>query len=92
MAAPKEEKPIEVKMEQAKRVLSFEEEKEQKRLKNKLSRIESEISEFEKKVADLENKLHSGSQTQKELDDYTKLKNDLDNKMLEWEEVSELIY
>ena len=92
LAAPKEEKPIEVKIEQAKRVLSFEEEKEQKRLKNKLSRIESEISEFETKVADLEKKLHSGSQNQTELDNYSKLKTDLDNKMLEWEEVSEQIF
>ena len=92
LAAPKEEKPIEVKIEQAKRVLSFEEEKEQKRLKNKLSRIESEISEFETKVADLEKKLHSGSQNQAELDNYSKLKTDLDNKMLEWEEVSEQIF
>lgn len=92
LAAPKEEKPIKVKIEQAKRVLSFEEEKEQKRLKNKLSRIESEISEFETKVADLEKKLHSGSQNQAELDNYSKLKTDLDNKMLEWEEVSEQIF
>ncbi|WP_333662686.1 ribosomal protection-like ABC-F family protein [Chishuiella changwenlii] len=91
LAAPKEEKPIEVKIEQAKRVLSFEEEKEQKRLKNKLSRIETEISEFETKIKDLENKLHTGSQSQEELDLYSKLKNDLDDKMLEWEEVSEQI-
>jgi len=91
LAAPKEEKPIEVKIEQAKRVLSFEEEKEQKRLKNKLSKVETEISEFETKIKDLENKLHTGSQSQEELDLYSKLKNDLDNKMLEWEEVSEQI-
>jgi ATP-binding cassette subfamily F protein 3 len=91
LAAPKEEKPIEVKIEQAKRVLSFEEEKEQKRLKNRLSRIETEISDLETKIADLENKLHSGSQTQQELDKYSNLKNDLDKKMLEWEEVSEQI-
>jgi ATP-binding cassette subfamily F protein 3 len=91
LAAPKEEKPIEVKIEQAKRVLSFEEEKEQKRLKNKLSRVETEISEFETKIKDLENKLHTGSQSQEELDLYSKLKNDLDDKMLEWEEVSEQI-
>ncbi|GGF05337.1 ATP-binding cassette, subfamily F, member 3 [Chishuiella changwenlii] len=91
LAAPKEEKPIEVKIEQAKRVLSFEEEKEQKRLKNKLSRVETEISEFETKIKDLENKLHTSSQSQEELDLYSKLKNDLDDKMLEWEEVSEQI-
>ncbi|MDM1297781.1 ABC-F family ATP-binding cassette domain-containing protein [Empedobacter falsenii] len=91
LAAPKEEKPIEVKIEQEKRVLSFEEEKEQKRLKNRLSRIETEISDLETKISDLENKLHSGSQTQQELDKYSNLKNDLDKKMLEWEEVSEQI-
>ncbi len=91
LAARKEEKPIEVKIEQAKRVLSFEEEKEQKRLKNRLSRIETEISDLETKIADLENKLHAGSQTQQELDKYSNLKNDLDKKMLEWEEVSEQI-
>ena len=92
LAAPKEEKPIEVKIEQAKRILSFEEEKEQKRLKNKLSRIETEISDLETKIADLENKLHAGSQTQQELDKYANLKNDLDKKMLEWEEISEQIF
>ena len=91
LAAPKEEKPIEVKIEQAKRVLSFEDEKEQKRLKNKLSKIETEISDFEKKIENLETKLHTGSQSQEELDLYSNLKNDLDNKMLEWEEVSEQI-
>ena len=61
------------------------------RLKNRLSRIETEISDLETKIADLENKLHSGSQTQQELDKYSNLKNDLDKKMLEWEEVSEQI-
>lgn len=91
LAAPKEEKPIEAKIEQAKRVLSFEEEKEQKRFKNRLSRIETEISDLETKISDLETKLHAGSQSQQELDKYSNLKNDLDKKMLEWEEVSEQI-
>lgn len=87
----KVEKVIEVKQEKPKVELSFEEAKEQKRLKNKLSRIETEISEFETKITNLENKLHAGSQSQEELDLYSKLKSDLDNKMLEWEEISEQI-
>lgn len=87
----KVEKVIEVKEVKPKVELSFEEAKEQKRLKNKLSRIETEISEFETKITSLENKLHAGSQSQEELDLYSKLKSDLDNKMLEWEEVSEQI-
>lgn len=91
LAAPKEEKPIEVKIEQAKRVLSFEEEKEQKRLKNKLSKIESDITALEEKVAKLEAHMAEGNQSQKDLDDYNKAQKDLDSKMFEWEEVSEQI-
>lgn len=91
LAAPKEEKPIEVKIEQAKRVLSFEEEKEQKRLKNKLSKIESDITALEDKVVKLEAHMAEGNQSQKDLDDYNKAQKDLEDKMMEWEEVSEQI-
>ncbi|MBS7332452.1 MAG: ABC-F family ATP-binding cassette domain-containing protein [Weeksellaceae bacterium] len=91
LAAPKEEKSIEVKIEQAKRVLSFEEEKEQKRLKNKLSKIEADITTLENKVAKIESHMAEGNQSQAELDEYTKAKQDLESKMLEWEEVSEQI-
>ena len=91
LAAPKEEKPVEVKIEQAKRVLSFEEEKEQKRLKNKLSKIESDITSLETKIAKIEEQMAQGNQSQKELDEYNQSQKDLENKMMEWEEVSEQI-
>jgi len=78
-------------IEQPKQELTFEEAKEQKRLKNKLSKIETDIADLEKKIKDLETKLHSGNQTQQELDLYTQMKNDLDTKMSEWEELSENI-
>ena len=91
LAAPKVEKPVEVKIEQAKRVLSFEEEKEQKRLKNKLSKIESDITALEDKIAKIEEHIAQGNQSQKELDDYQQAQQDLENKMLEWEEISEQI-
>ena len=91
LAAPKEEKTVEVKIEQAKRVLSFEEEKEQKRLKNKLSKIEGDITSLEAKIAKIEEHMAQGNQSQKELDEYSKAQKDLENKMMEWEEVSEQI-
>lgn len=84
-------KKVEVKVEEPKNELSFEDAKEQKRLKNKLSRIETEITDLETKVVAIETKMAEGNQSQKELDDYQNAQKDLENKMKEWEEVSEQI-
>lgn len=87
----KVEKVVEVKVEAPKNELSFEEAKEQKRLKNRLSRLEVEITEAEQKIADIEGKMAGGSQSQKELDDYHQAQQNLETKMSEWEQVSEQI-
>ncbi len=87
----KVEKKIEVKIEEPKNELSFEEAKEQKRLKNRLSRLEVEITESEQKIAQLETKMAGGSQSQKELDDYHAAQQELETKMGEWEQISEQI-
>ncbi len=87
----KVEKKIEIKIEEPKNELSFEEAKEQKRLKNRLSRLEVEITESEQKIAQLETKMAGGSQSQKELDDYHAAQQELETKMGEWEQISEQI-
>lgn len=85
---PKKEEPkkVEPKVE-----LSFEEVKEQKRLKNRLSKVESDITELESTIEQLEAKMAAGNQSQKELDDYHQAQTDLDARMEEWEEISEQI-
>ncbi len=85
---PKKEEP---KKEEPKVELSFEEVKEQKRLKNRLSKVESDITELESRIEQLEAKMAAGNQSQKELDDYHQAQTDLDARMEEWEEVSEQI-
>ncbi|MDK7674525.1 ABC-F family ATP-binding cassette domain-containing protein [Weeksella virosa] len=81
----------ETKKEQPQIELSFEEAKEQKRLKNRLSKVESDITELEIKIEQLEAKMTAGNQSQKELDDYHQVQTDLDALMEEWEEISEKI-
>lgn len=81
----------ETKKEQPQIELSFEEAKEQKRLKNRLSKVESDITELEIKIEQLEAKMTAGNQSQKELDDYHQAQTDLDALMEEWEEISEKI-
>lgn len=85
---PKKEEP---KKEEPKVELSFEEVKEQKRLKNRLSKVESDITELESTIEQLETKMAAGNQSQKELDDYHQAQTDLDARMEEWEEISEQI-
>ena len=85
---PKKEEP---KKEEPKVELSFEEVKEQKRLKNRLSKVESDITELESRIEQLEAKMAAGNQSQKELDDYHQAQTDLDARMEEWEEISEQI-
>jgi len=70
--------------------LSQEEIKEQKRIKNKISKLEEEIASFELKIAELEKKFES-SHSDEDLKQYDELKLELEDKMSEWEELMEKI-
>lgn len=80
VTAPKEEKPQ----------LSQDEIKEQKRVKNKISKLEEEISELESKVQILEKKFET-THSDEDLKQYDELKLNLEDKMQEWEELMLLI-
>ncbi|MFA7686911.1 MAG: ABC-F family ATP-binding cassette domain-containing protein [Moheibacter sp.] len=70
--------------------LSQEEIKEQKRIKNKITKLEEEIAGFESEIASLEKKFES-SQSDEDLKKYDELKLRLEDKMSEWEELMEKI-
>ena len=70
--------------------LSQEEIKEQKRIKNKISKLEEEIADFESQIAVLEKKFES-SHSDEDLKKYDELKLQLEDKMQEWEELMLLI-
>lgn len=78
VTTPKEEKPQ----------LSQEEIKEQKRIKNKISKVEEQIAAFEAKIAELEKKFES-THSDEDLKLYDSLKLQLEDKMQEWEELME---
>lgn len=78
VTTPKEEKPQ----------LSQEEIKEQKRIKNKISKVEEEIAAFEAKIAELEKKFES-THSDEDLRNYDAMKLQLEDKMQEWEELME---
>ncbi len=80
VTTPKEEKPQ----------LSQDEIKEQKRIKNKLSKIEEEIAELESQIEHLEKKFET-SHSDEDLKQYDELKLRLEDKMSEWEELMLLI-
>lgn len=68
--------------------LSQEELKEQKRIKNRISRVEDEIAELEEQIAELEKKFES-SHSEEDSHHYANLQSQLNDKMQEWEELSE---
>ncbi|SMC32327.1 ABC-F family ATP-binding cassette domain-containing protein [Moheibacter sediminis] len=80
VTTPKEEKPQ----------LSQEEIKEQKRIKNKISKVEEEIASFESKIAELEKKFES-THSDEDLKNYDVMKLQLEDKMQEWEELMEQV-
>ncbi|MFM9401582.1 ABC-F family ATP-binding cassette domain-containing protein [Myroides odoratimimus] len=73
--------------------LSYEEQKKQKTLQNRLSKIESEIAELEKKVAKDDERLAVDYEKlmadSNFFSDYEKKKNKIDDLMIEWEEIHE---
>uniref|UniRef100_UPI0039A4212D ABC-F family ATP-binding cassette domain-containing protein n=1 Tax=Ornithobacterium rhinotracheale TaxID=28251 RepID=UPI0039A4212D len=65
------------------------ERKEDKRIKNKINNLEAEIANIEKEIAKLEEKFMQENPTEQALANYESLKNDLQQKMQLWEELSE---
>lgn len=70
--------------------LSQEEIKEQKRIKNKITKLEEEIAGFESEIASLEKKFES-SHSDEDLKKYDELKLSLEDRMQDWEELMEKI-
>ncbi|MDM1552896.1 ABC-F family ATP-binding cassette domain-containing protein [Empedobacter falsenii] len=73
--------------------LSYEEQKKQKSLQNRLSKIESEISELEKKIAKDDERLAVDYEKLMAdanfFSEYEKKKKKIDDLMIEWEEIHE---
>lgn len=67
---------------------SAEEDKELKKLKNRISNIEAEITSLEAEMDELEKSYLEKNPTEDELGNYEKLKGELEDKMTEWEELS----
>ena len=82
-----EHSDVEVKKEKE---LSQEEIKEQKRIKNKITKLEEEIAGFESEIAVLEKKFES-SHSDEDLKKYDELKLSLEDRMQDWEEWMEKI-
>ena len=70
---------------------NFEEDKELKKLKNKISNIESEITQIEDEMDVMEKQFLDKNPTEDELAKYESLKSKLEEKMTEWELLSEQI-
>jgi ATP-binding cassette subfamily F protein 3 len=68
-----------------------EKEKQQKQLKNKITKLEQEIESLETKISDLDNKLSDpvfyaeAVKKNNFFNDYNQLKKDLETKMADWE-------
>ena len=69
----------------------FEEDKEVKRIKNRISSVEAEITLLEEEMDVMEKSFLEKNPTEDELASYEKLKGSLESKMSEWEKLSELI-
>ncbi|MFD0701508.1 ABC-F family ATP-binding cassette domain-containing protein [Myroides pelagicus] len=87
---------VKVKVEEKKpQALSYEEQKKQKTLQNRLSKIEGEIADLEKKVAKDDERLaidYEKLMADAEFfSNYEKKKNKIDELMLEWEEIQEIL-
>ncbi|MEC4114484.1 ABC-F family ATP-binding cassette domain-containing protein [Myroides pelagicus] len=87
---------VKVKVEEKKpQALSYEEQKKQKTLQNRLSKIEGEIADLEKKVAKDDERLSIDYEKlmadAEFFSNYEKKKNKIDELMLEWEEIQEIL-
>ncbi|MCK0195003.1 ribosomal protection-like ABC-F family protein [Ornithobacterium rhinotracheale] len=80
---------VEQKKETTKSVEVQPERKEDKRIKNKISNLEAEIAQLEEEIANLEQKFMQENPSEEQLANYEALKNNLQEKMQNWEDLSE---
>ncbi|MRJ07796.1 ABC transporter ATP-binding protein [Ornithobacterium rhinotracheale] len=80
---------VEQKKETTKPVEVQPERKEDKRIKNKISNLEAEIAKIEEEIASLEQKFMQENPSEEQLANYEALKNNLQEKMQNWEDLSE---
>ncbi|MRJ10944.1 ABC transporter ATP-binding protein [Ornithobacterium rhinotracheale] len=80
---------VEQKKETTKPVEVQPERKEDKRIKNKISNLEAEIAKIEEEIASLEQKFMQENPSEEQLANYESLKNNLQAKMQNWEDLSE---
>jgi len=87
------EKGEEVKKEivvEKEKALSYEEQKERKKLTNQLSKVERQISDLEKEIAQMNTQIQN-TPTPELMEQYGSKKKQLDNLMEEWEKISLMI-
>jgi len=87
------EKGEEVKKEivvEKEKALSYEEQKERKKLTNQLSKVERQISDLEKEIAQMNTQIQN-TPTPELMEQYGNKKKQLDNLMEEWEKISLMI-
>lgn len=80
---------VEPKKETTKPIEVHSERKEDKRIKNKISNLEAEIAQIEEEITSLEQKFMTENPTEEQLAKYETLKNKLQEKMQNWEDLSE---
>ena len=83
------EKGEEVKKEvvvEKEKTLSYEEQKERKKLTNQLSKVERQISDLEKEIAQMDTQIQKNP-TPSLMEQYGKKKAQLDTLMQEWEKI-----
>ena len=74
--------------EKEKTGLSYEEQKEKKKISNQISKIESQISLLEKEIAQMDTQIMEDSPSDSLLSIYSQKKKSLEKLMEEWEELS----
>ena len=77
-------------MVEKEKALSYEEQKERKKLSNQLSKVERQISDLEKKSPQMNTQIQN-TPTPELMEQYGNKKKQLDNLMEEWEKISLMI-
>ena len=77
-------------MVEKEKALSYEEQKERKKLSNQLSKVERQISDLEKEIAQMNTQIQN-TPTPELMEQYGNKKNELDALMEEWEKISLMI-
>ncbi len=87
LAEAKQEKPVQKEEEQPKPVETKKEfvSKEKKNIQNKISKTEQKINELESKIEELEAGFAKENPSEEQLENYQKLKEDLEMALQEWE-------